>query len=161
MDLNILDVLEKELEFTSFSHQDALAIGNGIVKLAQENNVAVAIHIERNRVPVFTHLMDGTSEENYLWLYRKKRIVDHYNRSSAYIEERFTQSGASHAEHSLLPVTEYQAVGGSIPIRVKGVGVVGSVTVGGLTGQLDHEYAVEGIRLFLNNKMSVEGNKSL
>ncbi|WP_234489892.1 heme-binding protein [Paenibacillus sp. S28] len=115
MNLNALDLLEKELEFASFSHQDALAIGNRIVQYAEENNVAVAIHIERNRVPVFTHLMDGTSEENYTWLYRKKRIVDHYNRSSAYIAERFTQSGASHAEHSLLSAAEYQAVGGSIP----------------------------------------------
>ncbi|WP_145156425.1 MULTISPECIES: heme-binding protein [Paenibacillus] len=152
MNLNALDLLEKELEFASFSHQDALAIGNRIVQYAQENNVAVAIHIERNRVPVFTHLMDGTSEENYTWLYRKKRIVDHYNRSSAYIAERFTQSGASHAEHSLLSAAEYQAVGGSIPIRVKGVGVVGSVTVGGLTGELDHAYAVEGVRLFLRER---------
>ncbi|TNJ60820.1 hypothetical protein FE784_35385 [Paenibacillus hemerocallicola] len=152
MTKNELDLSEKELEFTSFSHQDALAIGNRIVQYAQENNVAVAVHIERNRVPVFTHLMDGTSEENYVWLFRKKRVVDHYSRSSAYIEERFIQSGASHAEHSLLPTAEYQAVGGSIPIRVKGVGVVGSVTVGGLTGELDHAYAVEGIRLFLNRR---------
>ncbi|MGX1831320.1 heme-binding protein [Paenibacillus taichungensis] len=152
MDLKSLELLEEELEFTSFSHQDALVIGNQIVQYAQENNVAVAVHIERNRVPVFTHLMDGTSEENYVWLFRKKRIVDHYNRSSAYIDQRFIQSGASHAEHSLLSTAEYQAVGGSIPIRVKGVGVVGSVTVGGLTGELDHAYAVEGIRLFLKGE---------
>lgn len=152
MTLNEIELMEKELEFTNFSHQDALTIGNLIVQYAQENNVAVAVHIERNRIPVFTHLMDGTSEENYVWLFRKKRVVDHYNRSSAYINERFIQSGASHAEHSLLPASAYQAVGGSIPIRVKGVGVVGSVTVGGLTGELDHAYAVEGIRLFLNRK---------
>lgn len=71
MDLKALDLLEKELEFTSFTHQDALAIGNRIVQSAQDNKVAVAVHIERNRVPVFTHLMDGTSEENYEWLFRK------------------------------------------------------------------------------------------
>lgn len=152
MDLKTLELVEKELEFTSFSHQDALAIGNLIVQYAQENNVSVAVHIERNRIPLFTHLMDGTSEENYAWLFRKKRIVDHYNRSSAYIEQRFIHSGASHAEHSLLSTAEYQAVGGSIPIRVKDVGVVGSITVGGLTGELDHAYAVEGVRLFLKGK---------
>jgi uncharacterized protein (UPF0303 family) len=149
MDLKELDRVEQDLEFITFSHQDALALGNRIVQYARENNAAVAVHIERNRVPVFTHLMDGTSEENYVWLFRKKRIVDHYSRSSAYIEERFIQSGASHAEHSLLPTADYQAVGGSLPIRVKNVGMVGSVTVGGLTGELDHAYAVEGIRLFL------------
>lgn len=152
MDMNTLDHVEQELEFTSFSHQDALALGNRIVQYAQENSVAVAVHIERNRVPVFTHLMDGTSEENYLWLFRKKRIVDHYNRSSAYIEKRFKQSGVTHAEHSLLPAADFQAIGGSIPIQIKDVGVIGSVTVGGLTGELDHAYAVEGIRLFLKGK---------
>ena len=45
-----------------------------LVKYAKENNKAVAIHIERNRVPIFTDLMDGTSEENVFWLYRKKPI---------------------------------------------------------------------------------------
>ncbi|GAA3407529.1 heme-degrading domain-containing protein [Paenibacillus hodogayensis] len=152
MDLKALDREEQELEFTTFSHQDALTLGNRIVQYAQEKSVAVAVHIERNRVPVFTHLMDGTSEENYLWLFRKKRIVDHYNRSSAYIETRFNQNGATHEEHSLLPAADYQAIGGSLPIRVENVGVVGSVTVGGLTGELDHAYAVEGIRLFLKGK---------
>lgn len=82
----------------------------------------------------------------------QKRIVDHYNRSSAYIEARFIENGTTHTEGSLLSPGDYQAVGGSLPIRVKGLGVVGSVTVGGLTGELDHEYAVEGVRRFLAGK---------
>ncbi|MDT3426226.1 uncharacterized protein (UPF0303 family) [Paenibacillus forsythiae] len=150
--LNQLEQLEQELEFTGFTNEDALQLGNLIVQYAKENNAAIAVHIERGRVPVFTHLMEGTSEENYVWLFRKKRIVDHYNRSSAYIEARFTGSGTTHAEGSLLSPGDYQAVGGALPIRVKGVGVVGSVTVGGLTGELDHAYAVEGVRRFLSGK---------
>ncbi|MGD6964413.1 heme-degrading domain-containing protein [Fictibacillus phosphorivorans] len=150
MNLQQLENLEKELQFETFTNDDALNLGMTLVNYAKENNKAVAIHIERNRVPLFTHLMDGTSEENVLWLYRKKRVVDHYNKSSHFISGRFEEQGTSHDESSLLPSSDYQAVGGSFPIRIKGVGVIGSVTVAGLTPQLDHDYAVEGIKRFLN-----------
>lgn len=48
-----------------------------------------------------------------------------------------------------MKMPDYQAVGGAFPIRVKGAGVIGSVTVSGLSPQLDHDYAVEGIKRFL------------
>jgi len=45
---------------------------------------------------------------------------------------------------------EYHAAGGSFPIHLQDNSIVGSVTVSGLTPELDHEYAVKGIKLFLN-----------
>ncbi|WP_312109918.1 heme-binding protein [Brevibacillus reuszeri] len=149
MNLKQLEQLENELQFEKFTHEDALNLGLTLINYAKENGVAIAIHIERNRVPVFTYLMEGTSEENFVWLYRKKRVVDHYNRSTQFIAKRFEESGFNHVDDSLLSPSEYQAVGGSFPVRIKGVGVIGSVTVGGLTGQLDHDYAVEGVRRLL------------
>ncbi len=59
------------------------------IKCAKENNKEIAIHIERNRVPLFIHLMYGTSKENILWLYQIKRKVDYCNRSFHYIRARF------------------------------------------------------------------------
>lgn len=150
MSLHQLEQLEAELQFEQFTNEDALDLGMTLIKYAKENEKLVAIHIERNRVPLFTHLMESTSEENVYWLYRKKRVVDHYNRSSHYIAKRFEKSGTTHDDSSLLPPTEYQAAGGSFPIRINGVGVIGSVTVAGLTPQLDHDYVVEGVRRYLN-----------
>jgi uncharacterized protein (UPF0303 family) len=149
MNLQQLENVEKELQFETFTNDDALNLGMTLIDYAKENNKAVAIHIERNRVPLFTHLMNGTSEENVFWLYRKKRIVDHYNRSSHYIRARFEEQGTTHDESSLLQSSDYQAVGGSFPIRIKGIGVIGTVTVAGLTPQVDHDYAVEGVKRFL------------
>ena len=149
MNLKQLETLENDLQFDSFTNEDALQLGLILTEYAKENGQSVAIHIERSRVPLFTHLMEGTSEENVYWLQRKKRVVDHYNRSSLYIDERFKESGTTHDASSLLKPSDYQAVGGSFPIRLRGTGVIGSVTVAGLTAQLDHEYAVEGIRRFL------------
>ncbi|MGM0752490.1 MAG: heme-binding protein [Bacillota bacterium] len=141
--------VEDSLSFTSFSNEDALQLGMELVNLAKENGVNIAVHVERNRVPLFTHLMDGTSEENVYWLHRKKRVVDHYNHSTQFIAARFEESGLQHDEHSLLSPSEYQAIGGSLPIRLEGAGVIGSVTVAGLTPELDHKYAVKGVERFL------------
>ncbi|MTH55292.1 heme-degrading domain-containing protein [Bacillus mangrovi] len=149
MDTAQLQQLEETLVFSAFTNQDALNLGMELISLAKENGVNIAVHVERNRVPLFTHLMDGTSEENVYWLYRKKRVVDHYNRSTQYIAARFEENGLNHDEHSLLSPAEYQAIGGSLPIRVEGAGVIGSVTVAGLTPELDHQYAVEGVTRFL------------
>ncbi|MGZ9818063.1 heme-binding protein [Peribacillus simplex] len=74
MNLLQLENVENELQFESYTNEDVLNLGMTLVNYANENNKAVAIHIERNRVPIFTHLMDGTSEENVFWLYRKKPI---------------------------------------------------------------------------------------
>ncbi|AZB41972.1 heme-degrading domain-containing protein [Bacillus sp. FJAT-42376] len=149
MNLEQFEKLEMDCQFDSFTNEDALKLGMTVVDYAKENGKSVAVHIERNRVPLFTHLMDGTSEENVFWLYRKKRVVDHYNRSSHYIAKRFEQNGTTHDESSLLSSSEYQAVGGSLPIRVRGAGVIGSLTVAGLTPQMDHDYAAEGVKRFL------------
>lgn len=150
MSLKELEQLENELQFDKFTNEDALTLGLTLINYAKENGKSVAVHIERNRVPLFTHLMDGTSEENVFWFFRKKRVVDHYNHSSHYIAARFEEAGSTHDKSSLLSPSEYQAVGGSFPIRIKNAGVIGSVTVAGLTPQMDHDYVVEGIKRFLN-----------
>jgi uncharacterized protein (UPF0303 family) len=150
MSLKQLEQLENELQFDKFTNEDALTLGLTLINYAKENGKSVAVHIERNRVPLFTHLMDGTSEENVFWFFRKKRVVDHYNHSSHYIAARFEEAGTTHDKNSLLSPSEYQAVGGSFPIRIKNAGVIGSVTVAGLTPQMDHDYVVEGIKRFLN-----------
>lgn len=141
---------ENDLVLERLTHQDALELGLTIVALAKENDVNVAVHIEKNRVPLFTHLMEATTEENYQWIFRKKRVVDHYQKSSAFIDARFKEAGGTHAENSLLAAETFQAVGGSIPLRVTNAGMVGTLTVAGLTGELDHHYAVEGVRRYVN-----------
>ncbi len=144
---------ENELVLDCFNHQDALEMGLGIIALARENDVNVAVHIEKNRVPLFTHLMEGTTEENHYWLYRKRRVVDHY--------QKVPHSSKCGLKKPMLhtmniPFWHQSAIKRSeVPSRfgwVEGVGMVGTVTVAGLTGELDHRYAVRGIKRFLARK---------
>lgn len=145
--------LEDELQFSKFTSEDALNLGLTFIKIAKElNKGGIGIKIERNRQVLFTHLMDGTMVENAYWYDRKKNVVDRYNHSSMFVEEMFKDMGTTFAESGLLDPEHFQAVGGSFPLIIKNVGVVGSITVCGLTGELDHQICVDGIREYLNKQ---------
>ena len=53
----------------------------------------------------------------------------------------FTQS----LERYGLPVGDYAAHGGSFPLNVESAGIIGAVTVTGLTQREDHELVVEAL----------------
>lgn len=147
---NLLN-LENELQFSKFTSEDALNLGLTFIEIAKKlNKGGIGIKIERNRQVLFSHLMDGTMVENGYWYDRKKNVVDRYNHSSLYVEEMFKDMGTTFAESSLLNPEYFQAVGGSFPLIIKNVGVIGSITVCGLTGELDHKICVDGIRKYLN-----------
>ncbi|WP_052091902.1 heme-binding protein [Paenibacillus sp. FSL H7-0357] len=144
---------EDELQFSSFTSKDALQLGLLFIEIAEEMNMGgIGVKIEKNRHVLFTHLMDGTMPENSYWYDRKKNVVDRYFHSSKFAEEMFKASGSTFSESSLLDPGEFQAVGGSYPLRIQNAGVVGSITVCGLTGDLDHQICVEGIRKYLGKK---------
>ncbi|WP_294727130.1 heme-binding protein [uncultured Fusobacterium sp.] len=139
---------EKELQFKNFNNEEALKLGLLIIELAKKyySGRGVAILIEKNREPIFTYLMEGMSIDNIDWLYGKKNLVDRYNHSSQYINY-WNQSldGKLHEIYSLDP-SVYRAFGGSYPLFIENVG---SITVGGLSGDEDHELCVKAIREYL------------
>ena len=142
--------LEDELVFEHFNSEDALALGLTFVRIAKElNKGGIGIKIEKNGHVLFTHLMDGTMPENAYWYDRKKNVVDRYFHSSRYVEEMFKVQGTTFAASGLLDPEQYQAVGGSFPLIMKNAGVIGSITVCGLSGDEDHQICVQGIREFL------------
>lgn len=144
---------EEELQFAAFTNEDALQLGLLIVEIAKaEFEKGIAVHIENDEHPLFTHYMKGTSQGNIYWIRTKKNVVNHYGNSSLYVGEMFKDKGTTFKESSGLPESDYQGEGGSFPITVRGQGKVGTVTVTGLTGEEDHYLAVEGIRRFLSRK---------
>ncbi|MFV0635988.1 heme-degrading domain-containing protein [Mitsuokella sp.] len=145
--------LEKELVFPSFTSRDALKLGLLFVQMAEkEGKGPIGIKIEKNRHVLFSHLMDGTMPENGHWYDRKKRVVDRFFHSSKYVGEMFKADGTTFEEASLLDPEQFQAVGGSFPLTIEGAGVVGSITVCGLTSDEDHDLCVRGIRAYLQQQ---------
>ena len=151
--LKALLAQEDELRFENFNNEDALQLGLLITKIAREEiKKGVALHIEYDECPLFTHYMEGTSGNNIYWVNAKKNVVKKFGNSSLYIGEMYKNEGTTFHEATKLPSTEFQAEGGSFPLIIRGQGRIGSVTVSGLTSQEDHELAVEGIKRYLGIK---------
>lgn len=141
---------EEVLQFDRFNNEDALQIGLLIVKIAKEEiKKGVAVHIEFDDCPLFTHYMEGTSAGNLYWVSTKKNVVKKYDHSSLYIGEMYKDQGTAFFAATGLSDQEYQAEGGSFPLILRGQGRKGTVTVSGLTGEEDHALAVEGIKRYL------------
>ena len=141
---------EESLQFDTFTNESALQIGMLIIKIAKEEvKKGIAVHIEVDEYPLFTHYMEGTSADNLYWVNAKKNVVKKYGNSSLYIGEKFKDQGTTFHEATKLSDKEYQAEGGSFPLILQGQGRIGSITVSGLTGEEDHALAVEGIKRYL------------
>jgi uncharacterized protein (UPF0303 family) len=140
---------EHELVFTRFDNDDAWRLGCVLVELAQERALPVTVDIRRGPQQLFHAAMPGTTPDNDSWIERKVRVVERFGASSYLIGLRSRRQGITFAAQHDLPLQEYAAHGGSFPVRVRDVGVVGTVTVSGLPQADDHALVVEGIRDFL------------
>ncbi len=135
---------EEELQFGSFTNDDAWALGRALVEAAA--GLPVAIDISRGEQRLFHAALEGSAADNDAWIERKNRVVRRFGHSSFYMgvssEGRFN-------EQFLLDEREYAAHGGAFPVIVRGVGVVGTVTVSGLPQEEDHRLVVSVLRDFL------------
>lgn len=76
----------------------------------------------------------------------KKRLVNRTYGSSYATGLRLKVQQRTLAEAMLLDEKEYAPHGGCVPVVVRGVGFVGTVTVSGLPQREDHALVVEALR---------------
>jgi len=137
---------EEELQFTSFTNDDAWALGNLLVAGARERGLAVTVDISRGEQRLFHFALPGTAADNDEWIERKNRVVRRFGHSSYFMG---VSEGEAFASNYLLDEREYAAHGGAFPVRVRDAGVVGTVTVSGLPQEDDHRFVVAVLRDFL------------
>ena len=147
--LEELEAQERRLVFSRFTHEDACALGSLLVELARERQAPVAIDIHRAGQQLFHAALPGSTPDNDAWITRKRRVVERYGSASYLVGARFRAKGTTFEDSSRLDPDEYAAHGGSFPITVEGVGVIGSVTVSGLPQLQDHRMVVEALEEFL------------
>ena len=86
--------------------------------------------------------MPGTTPANADWARRKHNTVELLQRSSYAVGRSLAREGKTLEQKMGLPQRDYATNGGSFPIRVDGVGCVGTVTVSGLPEREDHKLVV-------------------
>ena len=93
--------------------------------------------------------MNGTTPDNVEWVRRKSNVTARFHRSSYAIGREMEEKKSNLLDRYGLPIAEYASHGGSFPLRGKGAGVIGSITVSGLPERADHQLAVEALCLEL------------
>ena len=148
-DLERVGLQERELEFDRFDEQMAWELGSRLRALAEERGLALVIDVRRFGQPLFYTALKGTTPDNVEWVRRKSNVVARFHRSS-YGVGLYMKNKNDSLEARGLPISEYASHGGSFPIKVRGAGIIGSVTVSGLPQRADHELVVEVLCRLLN-----------
>jgi uncharacterized protein (UPF0303 family) len=147
--LETLTRQEKELQFTAFGGDTALALGLKVVELAKDRQKSVTVNITVNGQVLFHHAMQGASADQADWIRRKNNVVNRFGRCSFYIGIDHKHRGVAFDEIKYLAPADYAAHGGAFPITIRNVGMIGTVTVSGLRQAEDHAIAVEALRAVL------------
>ncbi len=144
-DLLIIAKQEEELVFSEFDAELAWRLGSRLRDLASGRQMPVAIDIRRFGQPVFYTALKGSTPDNAEWVRRKANVVARFLRSSYAVGLELRQSNSNLTDKFALQQSDYASHGGSFPLRVAQVGVIGSVTVSGLPQRADHELVVEAL----------------
>lgn len=144
-DIELVAEQEKRLVFSRFDEPIALEIGNRIRELAEAQGAALVIDIRFWNRPLYYYAMPGTGPDNFGWVTRKSNCVRRYNRSSYSMTLRHQRDGRGFGADDAVDAMEIAAHGGSFPVRITGVSVVGTITVSGVPGRKDHGFVVEAL----------------
>jgi len=144
-DLEMLESQERALQPERFDLDSAWMLGCSIRQLCRARGVALAIEIRLGRETVFYYAMKGTSSNNADWVRRKRNTVELMEKSSYAVGLALELEGSNLQVKSGLPQRDYASHGGSFPIRLKGMGCVGVVTVSGVPQREDHAIVVEAL----------------
>jgi uncharacterized protein (UPF0303 family) len=151
-DLAELAAQEERLVFDEFDNATAWDLGVQLVTAAREASLPVVVSITRGGQRLFHAALAGTSPDNDEWVERKSRVVHRFGHSSLYMGTKARTESSTFEARTGLDPARYAAHGGSFPITVDRVGVVGSVTVSGLPQTEDHRFVVEQLTSFLADR---------
>ncbi len=136
---------EEDFSFSSFDNEDAIALGQEMLKIAISQKAPVIVEVRIGQQIIFHAALPGTTSKNDWWINRKFRVVEKFKHSSIYVRVSFEENNQSFEEHSGLDNELYAAHGGGFPIIVAGQGVVGVALVSGLPQVEDHKMIIQGL----------------
>jgi uncharacterized protein (UPF0303 family) len=146
-----LEGQEKRLVFTRFDNIDAWRLGSAMVAAATQRSLPVTIDIRRHGHQLFHVALPGTTPENDSWIERKVNVVNRFAASSFLVGRRLAAGGTALDEALGVERRLFAPHGGAFPIRIREVGVVGSIAVSGLPQADDHAFVIEMIEAFLGS----------
>ncbi len=144
-DIACIAAQEALLQFERFDLSTAWALGVALKERCERDRVAVTIEIRWGGETVFFYSMPGTSPNNTDWARRKRNTVELMHQSSYAVGLALALDGETLQSRAGLPLRDYASHGGAFPVRVRGVGCMGVVTISGLPQRDDHSVVVAAL----------------
>lgn len=146
-DIALVKKQEQELVLSTFDEAVAFKLGTAIRERAVAEGLGLVVDIRTWDRQMFFAATEGTSADNAEWVRRKINTVRRFQRASyRMVLER---GEAPFSPQSGVDPADYVIAGGGFPIRVKGAGIVGCLTISGLPGRTDHGVAVAALATHL------------
>ncbi len=150
----LLDIVTQQEESLRLDHIDAAEawqLGLVLRDLGLETGADVALRVSLLGAPVF-HCGLGQPKPNFSrWIARKEKGTLECWKSSLRLKLEALTGGNQPEDHGF-SAPEVVFCGGCFPLRLKNLGVVGAITVSGLSDTQDHQLAVDALAKFLNVK---------
>jgi uncharacterized protein (UPF0303 family) len=118
------------------------ALGSRMYDAAVAGGLPVAIQVRRGERLVYAAAAPGSAALNDHWAERKARVVHRFEQSSLLVRLTHERDGGDFERKPGRPGDRFAPFGGAFPLRVRGVGFVGSVVVSGLPQVEDHAFVV-------------------
>lgn len=142
-DIQRIVLQEQFLQFEAFDKASAWELGLRLKSACEKAAVFTTVEIRLARETVFFYAMPGTASSNADWARRKRNVVEMMGQSSYGVGLWCEEEGQSLEALMGLPLRDYACHGGSFPLKVRGMGCVGVVTVSGLPQREDHILVVQ------------------
>lgn len=140
-----------DLDFGSFTTDDAVDLGIIAVNVIREWDLSLAVDILMGEYLVFRARLKQTGPGNDPWLAGKAQTVRRFGEASYLVKQRHLEAGTPFEERTDIDHEVFKAHGGSVPITVAGE-VVATITLSGEPDAVDHEVAAEAVRRFLESR---------
>ncbi|WEK53528.1 MAG: heme-degrading domain-containing protein [Candidatus Cohnella colombiensis] len=141
---------ETDYQFNIFTNQTAIAIGSAILARANQMGKCISVDIRRNGDVLFHAKQEGMGPNNDRWIQRKINVVHHFGHSSYYMHVLYKSWNTTIQENAYVNPMEYATEGGSFPILIRDVGVIGTISVSGLAGDEDHGIIVSVLKEYMS-----------
>ena len=158
-DILISRIEEQEinLQFKEFTNESALEIGMYLVNNATSHNHPIVIDITRGEQRLFFYACKGSSKDNEFWVERKKKITTRFGRSSMLTKLKYEKIAPEKFNPTAISLdSSYTLSGGCFPVIIKNTGVIGTITVSGLTDIDDHNMVVNAIEHYLKRQIKIQ-----
>ena len=136
----------KQIELDSFSNRTAFEMASKIIELAKNRNQNIAVEIMRLNQTIFLYVDDNLPADKHNWLRRKANVAKRFEESSLSVKNDLKEGNMTLDKTFGLDEKDFIAKGGSIPIFIKNVGMVGVITVSGLHDEEDHKIIIDALK---------------